>query len=284
MSISNLVTDKDFLRDIIHSDFRIPDSIPAAELCFALMSNLHSIDGELRDDLSYGILVNLLEKKPFTAQEWSDMLAVAVSDDYLFWGIGQSGTDTVFARAFAILIVAAILEFDAVSRLLSPDLVQQTTQSVLDYIRSERDYRGYVDGKGWAHSVAHMSYALDSCAHHPATTKEERMAILDGIFELATLPVPLNYMEADHLSRVVFRMIKDEQVTVENLRSWIERFNLPLDRTGETVLQNGNASDFLKSMYFLLTWEQPNYPLISLISGQIKDLNLFYRFGISFDS
>ncbi|MCF8568550.1 DUF2785 domain-containing protein [Alicyclobacillus tolerans] len=284
MNLDTLATNKKFLRDIIRNDFQISESVNATELCLKLMPNLHSIDAEFRDELSYGVLANLLERESFTVQEWSEILAVSVSDDYLFWGIGQYDTDTVFARAFAILIVAVIVEFDAVRGLLRPEQVHQTTETVLDYVRRERDYRGYVDGKGWAHSVAHMSYALDSCAHHPSTTKEERMAILDSIFELATLPAPLSYMEADHLSRVVFRMIKDEQVTAEELHPWIERFSLELDRTGETVLRNGNASDLLKSLYFLLTWEQPNHPLINIISAQIKKMNIFYRYGISFDS
>lgn len=284
MDIRTLVTDKDFLRGIVNKNFCIPDSINPSELCQELMSNLRSTDGELRDDLSYAILSRLLKEASFTAEDWSNMLATSISEEYLFWGIGQYDTDTVFARTFAVLIVAAIVEFDVVRKFLSPEQVHQTTRSVLDYIKRERDYRGYVDAKGWAHSVAHISYALDSCAHHSFTTQDERMEILDGIFTLATLPVALTYMEADHLSRVVFRMIKDEQVSPEQLSTWIKRFDLELDRTGKTVLENVNASDFLKSLYFLLLWEQPYHPLMSVISGQIKRLNIWFRYGISFES
>lgn len=286
MTIRTLATDKEFLRGIVNNGFRIPDSINLRELAVALMPNLRSSDGELRDDLSYTILSQILKRESFTTEDLSEILASSISEEYLFWGIGQCDTDTVFARTFAVLIVAEIVEFDAaVRQLLGPKQIHRTVEAVLDYTKRERDYRGYVDDdKGWAHSVAHMSYALDSCAHHPLTTQEERVEILDSIFTLATLPAALTFMEADHLSRVVFRMIKDKQVSTDQLSIWIKRFDLELDRTGKTVLKNVNASDFLKSLYFLLSWEQPNHALMSVISEQIKRLNIWYRHEISFES
>lgn len=278
MNLGTLVTDKGFLQGIINTDFSIPDWISPGTLCLELMPNLRSSDAELRDELSYAILEHILRRELFTAEEWSKLLDVSVSKDYLFYGIGECGTDTVFARAFAILVVAAIIGIDAArNSLLRPDQIHQTTKTVMEYIRLERDYRGYVEHKGWAHSVAHMSYALDSCAHHPFTTVEERMEILDRIYELATLPAPLTYMEADHLSRVVFRMIRDELIEIEYVHAWIKRFDLELDQTGEMVLRNVNASDFLKSLYFLLTWEGSDHVLARTISDQIKKLNIFYR-------
>jgi hypothetical protein len=277
MNLGTLATDKGFLRRIINTDFSIPGGISAATLCLELMPNLRSSDGELRDELSYAILERILKRESFTAEEWSMLLDVSVSKDYLFYGIGECGTDTVFARAFAILVVAAIIGIDAARKsLLRPDQIHQTTKTVMEYIRLEHDYRGYVEHKGWAHTVAHMSYALDSCAHHPFTTVEERMEILDRIYELVTLPVPLTYMEADHLARVVFRMIRDELIEIDYVHAWIKRFDFELDRTDEAVLRNVNASDFLKSLYFLLTWERLDHVLASTISQQIKKLNVFY--------
>jgi hypothetical protein len=278
MNMGTLARDKGFLRGIVNTDFSIPDWVSAGELCLELMPNFRSSDAELRDELSYTILENILKRESFTPQELEMLLAVSVSEDYLFWRIGECGTDSVFARAFSILVVAAIIGIDASRKLLRPDQIQHTTKTVMDYIHLERDYRGYVEHKGWAHSVAHMSYALTTCTHHPFTTAEERTEILDRIFELATLTVPLTYMEADHLSRVVFCMIRDEHIDIEYLHSWIKRFDLELDRTSEMVLRNVNASDLLKSLYFLLHWEQSNHVLASTISEQVKKLNIFYRF------
>lgn len=278
MNYGQLMTDKEFLRGIMNTDFGVPDGYSAVELCLHLMPNLRSSDAELRDELSYTILENVLRSESFTPPEWERLLEVAVSEDYLFWHIGECDTDTVFARAFAILIVAVIIGIDARKKLLCADEVQHANRTVIEYVRRERDYRGYIEHKGWAHSVAHMSYALDSCAHHPFTTVEERKEMLDGIFKLTTSPTPLTYMEADHLARSVFRMIEDELIDMEFFHDWVQKFDLELGRLGESVLQNENASNLLKSLYFLLHWEQSNPSLANIVSQQIKKMNVFYRF------
>lgn len=216
-----LGADKAFLRSIVERDFTIPNNvISVSELAFALMPNLRSPDPELRDELSYSILERIIQVGMLSANELKELLLLSISEEFLFASIGDRDTDTVFTRGFAILIVAAILEADAKTRLLSPEQIHHTTNIVLDYSRRERDHRGFVDGKGWAHAVAHTADALDSCAHHPVTNNEERIGILEVIAELATLPESLTYMEDDRLAFPVLRMVQGEQVEMDCLHSW----------------------------------------------------------------
>lgn len=244
------------------------------------MPNLRSTDPKLRDALSYSILTKIIQTELLSANELEELLLLSMSGEYLFAGIDQRDTDTVFTRAFSILIVAGIVESDAESRLLSSELIHRTTNAVLDYAKSERDHRGFVDGKGWAHSVAHTADALDSCAYHPITTTEERIAILDAIAKLATLPEPLTYMEDDRLAFPVLRIVQGEQVSLDYLRSWVRRFDIDIVPSKEATLHHVNAEHFLRSLYFLLYWEKPNHPLLETIADQLKHLNVYYRYGI----
>jgi len=276
-----LSADKDFLRRIVDHDFTIPNNVISAyELAFALMPNLRSPDPELRDELSYSILARIIQVGMLSAKELEELLFLSMSEGFLVAGIGERDTDTVFTRCFAILIVAAIVEADAEARLLSPEQIHHTTSIALDYARRERDHRGFIDGKGWAHSVAHTADALDSCAHHPVTTTEERIAILEVIAELATLPEPLTYMEDDRLAFPVLRMVQGEQVELDYLHSWVCRFDIDIAPPKETTLRHVNAENFLRSLYFLLHWEQPNHPLLGTLADQLKHLNVFYRYGV----
>jgi len=50
------------------------------------------------------------------------------------------------------------------SPFLTIDDVQTIKETVFRYINEEKDYRGYVDGKGLAHSVAHIADVLVNIA------------------------------------------------------------------------------------------------------------------------
>ncbi len=52
----------------------------------------------------------------------------------------------------------------------------------VDYILREKDYQGFVEGKGWAHAVAHGADLLTSVVVHPGTDSERLFPIyLEGI-------------------------------------------------------------------------------------------------------
>jgi len=185
----------------------------------------------------------------------------------------------VFTRSFAVLIIAALVEVDSKRRILPEPLVREAANSVMDYAKRERDHRGYVDDKGWAHSVAHTADALDSCAQHPAITMKERIAILETIAKMVMLPEPLAYLEDDRLSFPVYRIIQAKKVSQEFLQSWMSRFDIDEIHSKQAALRHVNVQHFFRSLYFLLQWEQPNHPFIEVIVSRLKDLNIYYRYG-----
>ena len=85
-----------------------------------------------------------------------------------FTGLGESGTDTVFTRSFSTLVIAAIIEYDVKKTVVNPDLVHSTVNKVTYYLMEEKDTRGFIEGKGWAHSIAHGADALGALAKHPS--------------------------------------------------------------------------------------------------------------------
>jgi hypothetical protein len=58
--LSELVTDKAFLRSIAANNYRIPDDIDPFDFSLALLQNFATTDAELRDELTYMILAHLI--------------------------------------------------------------------------------------------------------------------------------------------------------------------------------------------------------------------------------
>ena len=129
-----------------------------------VLSFLGSPDPRLRDELAFAILSDWVYERDLLApDELREMLAFALSEDGIRHGLGESGTDSVFARSFAVLVVALVLAVDNRSPYLSDVEFANVLTALLEYAGSERDLRGFVPGKGWAHSAAHVADALDEC-------------------------------------------------------------------------------------------------------------------------
>ncbi len=268
-----------FLRNIVKNNFSLPADFHPFDLVLEIMPNLHSPNSELRDELTYNILVNVLLQKRLTERQTVELLRQSIGDDYLFYRIGETETDSVFARGFGVLIAAAIVEIDAQSPELPIEEVRTASKQIVKYAFEERDHRGFIDGKGWAHSVAHTADALDSCAHHPYATLADQELIIDAIHYLATVPHPLNHLEDDRLAYAALRMILKDQDCVLDWNEWISKFGFKPGSSKVDDLRNANAGHFLRALYFMLVWEHPSSSLIERIQLQIKTIHAHYRYG-----
>lgn len=127
-----------------------------------LLPWIASTDGELRDNLVYTALYDIFEAETLQQGDLEWVLAELVSDRYLFRGLGPANGDDVFRRSFSLLVIDAILETQP-ARHMPGRTLQQVWNAYRDYVTRENDLRGYVDGKGWAHSLAHgadVAYSL----------------------------------------------------------------------------------------------------------------------------
>ena len=104
-------------------------------------------------------------------------------------GLGQSDTDSVFRRSFSALILAECIARDTERPLVPGGKVLEWGDRIATWILEERDLRGFVPGKGWAHAVAHGADALATLARSPHVGQAELNVLLDVIAERLALPV-----------------------------------------------------------------------------------------------
>ena len=283
--ISELASNKTYLHAIADNSYQLPDDIDRFAFLQALLQNFATTDAELRDELTYMILAHAIidqenaDKLSTTQRE--ALLQMCIDDAHLFYSVGETAGDGVFMRSFSLLIIAALLYADAQFQQISEEATRKTQTALLRYAREERDWRGYIQGKGWAHSVAHLMDALDEIAQNRYMSQPDREAIMHIIVYLATLPEPLCYEEDDRQSFAAYRVIAAGMMDDAFLESWVESFFV--ERTegipGGTLddiaswVRAANARNFLRSLYFRLLWNQKAPSLLERISGVLRRLD-----------
>ncbi|GGE55845.1 DUF2785 domain-containing protein [Priestia taiwanensis] len=144
-----------------------------------MLPYLGVIDSELRDKLIYHTYYYLITNEHLSNAYLEELLYTCL--DKLQTGIGLSKDDSVFTRSFASLVVALIIGADNKKLFLPKDCVLRVKDALCIYVQQEQDVRGYVEGKGWAHSIAHVADALDELVkncHVDVSMYEEIIDIL----------------------------------------------------------------------------------------------------------
>ena len=272
-------TDKAFLRSIVENSYQIPESLDPFDFACALLVNFASSDGELRDQLSYMIFANgIIARQKLTPEQSERLLSIALDKEHLFYRIGEYGTDSIFMRSFSNLIIAALLYSDAHKPTFSAAIIHQTKRALLEYARLERDWRGYVEEKGWAHAMAHLADALNECAQNRTMSMQDRKEILTLISRLAKLSEPLYHEEDVRLAMVAYHIILGKQVDEGFLKIWIDSCFVQRDSEVISWTQGSNVKNFLRSLYFLLRWSGIVPMLAEHISTVLKQQDEVYLF------
>ncbi|MGZ4112066.1 MAG: DUF2785 domain-containing protein, partial [Tumebacillaceae bacterium] len=98
------------LQYIKDHDYELPEGQTPLRVVQEILDILGSPDPELRDTLGYTVLAHLLtDQNKLTSEELRQVLARVLSEEMLFWQLGESGTDSVFLRSFSALALALVL-------------------------------------------------------------------------------------------------------------------------------------------------------------------------------
>ncbi|RLQ97465.1 DUF2785 domain-containing protein [Falsibacillus albus] len=244
------------LQEIKNNDYRLPDEYSVFEAVKLVMGSLSSPDGELRDDLGYTILFKwLIEQKLLNGTELKNLLEQAQSSKMLYFEIGEIESDSVFLRSFSSLLIALILHRDNEENLLGEEDFQGLLCQLTKYCSLERDFRSFVDGKGWAHAPAHISDALDECVKSRFAGLEECIVILNSIKNmLGNAPAVFDAEEDERMAIPVIGMIVQKKVKVGILVDWLHE--LEVDKASSVDAANLkkriNIKHFIRCLYMRL--------------------------------
>lgn len=175
---------KAYWQAIVANEYRVPDKSNAMELMRTLVTFSSSPDPELRDTIGYETFWRWVHLSgSFSAHELDEVRASLVKNVRV--GLGEQDTDSVFGRSFAMLLLKELAAKD----LKTPFLTDETFAELLllssESLAQERDLRGYVAMKGWAHATAHAADLLRALARNPRLRREQILIIANAVVERA---------------------------------------------------------------------------------------------------
>jgi hypothetical protein len=179
-SQANAGHDRPFWRAVIAQKYQVPAGQAAAPLAMELAAMVASPDPELRDNFGYEILANWIHRSGRLNAEDLDALRKFYVPVALK-GLGEREADSVFARSFALLNLKELAAAD----LKTPYLTQTTFDALFELavnaLSSEKDLRGHVPEKGWAHATAHAADLLRILARNNKFTFAQQTRAIAAI-------------------------------------------------------------------------------------------------------
>jgi len=214
---------KEYWRGIAAKRYEVPEGEKAFGLAKELSRYLKSSDAELRDDLAYSILAEwILEKNAFSGDE---LLALEAEwRGNLKAGIGESGTDSIFLRSFSALCLSAIAERELKSQFLRAERYRKLLEAALEYLKDERDLRGFDEKKGWIHATAHTADLIAALARHPLFTEADQAKLLEAVGQrLETARAIFSFEEQDRLANALAAMAARADFNLAGFELWVNR-------------------------------------------------------------
>jgi len=269
--------DKEFWVTIAKHDYVIPTEYTLNELKEILFGYLGSTDPELRDDIAYIVYANWLKREMFTKAEIRAHVDELLAN--LDKGIGETESDSIFLRAFSVLLLAEIVHNDNKKPLLEQDQIQSILAKGLWYLEAEKDPRGYLPVKGWAHALAHTADLMLVLARNQQVGQNELSKILDGIAD--KIKQPNNYVyihrEDERLASAIIQIFQRNLVTYDEVEKWTNGF-LQTDKfTYNGIFQEENSRvyqntrNLLRSIYLQIPGakEFPNKEKLQVLFLQV---------------
>lgn len=146
-----------------------------------MIDNIGALDPELRDELIYETLFHWITEGRFTLEQLEYLLNITLDSTHLFYKVCDKDEDDVFRRTFSVLIVALIIYEHRKQNFLSGEVLYKIKDKLLEYMHVEKDVRGYVQVRGWAHSAAHTADALKELVQCDCFDKADLLDVLDSI-------------------------------------------------------------------------------------------------------
>lgn len=269
---------KELLKSIKNNEYAVPKGVSPYQLSLMMMDNIGDIDSELRDDLILPNLCIWINEGILSIDEVYKLLMIALDEEHILKGLGSIG-DSVFSRTFSCEIVASIIYRHRKEKFISQDDIKKAFNTVLKFYNEDKDVRGYIEDKGWAHGAAHGADVLDEFARCEEFGYEELKKILDAICKkVNTNHYGYIHFEDERMITAVKAVLERKIIPAKEIEDWIKNFN-KIEKTGrypEDLVIEFNINSFLKSLYFRLI-DKPEY---EQITNTVKDvLNEISRFG-----
>lgn len=265
------------LKKVVENEYKVLENMDYEYVTNKMLDNIGVLDPELRDNLIYMVLANWIMNDVYNNQELKQILNICLDDNHLYYKIGQTESDSVFTRTFSALILAVLLHKDNEIDFLEQLEFHTAALEVFKYFKEEKDLRGYVKQKGWAHAAAHGADILTEIAQSKKAKRNLLQKLLKAIISKTHIE---NYIyfngEDERIASAVKNVLKNPNSDDESINKWFREL------TDFEKIANRNKYDtfifniknLLKSLYFeIITDQDVDDRYLILITDSLKELD-----------
>ncbi|MBS9801902.1 DUF2785 domain-containing protein [Bacillus toyonensis] len=246
------------LEEIRNNNYILDNTLNIDSLSSNMLEQIGDTDSYLRDKLIYSTFYHLIKKDYLSHTQLQKLLLESIGEKYLLYKIHSDDEDAVFTRAFTTLLIALIIDADTKHNFLSQTDILNVKDQLILYMNDERDFRGYVQNHGWAHSIAHASDTFEALVHSPKLETLHYEEILKTLLnKVCVHSIYYKYEEDERLVYPIVAMLQNglkEEILILALRDLVAR--LPVQKQALPIesyeFLYGNIKSFLRSLFFRL--------------------------------
>jgi Protein of unknown function (DUF2785) len=214
-----------FWKAIKDHNFAVPSQESAGALALEIADLAASTDPSLRDGCGYGTLAAWIYRDNLLTGEHLETLRRKLLPAMIFH-IGESDNDTVFARSFSALYMSILAAQDLRKPFLSATAFKETLDTALRCYAEEKDLRGYVPVKGWAHATAHVADLLKFLARSPHLSAEDQKRIVNGVSQRCrTAHLVFAWGEDARMAAALLSIVDRKDFDDSPFKTWFQALN-----------------------------------------------------------
>lgn len=214
--------DAAFWKAIKEHNFAVPSQESAGALALEIANLAASTDPSLRDGCGYETLVAWIYRDNLLTGEQLEALRRKLLPPMISH-IGEADNDTVFARSFSALYMSILAAQDLRKPFLSAAAFNETLATALRCYAEERDLRGYVPGKGWAHATAHVADLLKFLARSPHLSAEDQKRIVNAVSERCrTAHLVFTWGEDTRMAAALLSIVDRKDFSASAFETWFQ--------------------------------------------------------------
>jgi hypothetical protein len=140
----------------------------------------------------------------------------------------QSPDPQGFERTFAALVLSELVRAERLNSHFTDNMRADVLNRSIAYVSGVRDYRGFSEGEGWRHGVAHGADLLMQLALSESTGREDLIRIRDAVAsQISPQGHFYIYGEPERLARPILVMAQRGAFTEDEWSTWFAKVSSP---------------------------------------------------------
>ena len=214
--------DAGFWKAIREHNFAVPEHESVGALVFEIADLAGETDPTLRDECGYEILAAWIYRDNLLSGEQLEALRRKLLPAMISH-VGESENDTIFGRSFSALYMSILAAQDLRKPFLSAAAFKETLDTALRCYAREKDLRGYVPEKGWAHATAHVADLLKFLARNGQLSVQDQKRIVVGVSQRCrTVPSVFVWGEDARMAAALLSIVDRKDFDTSTFDEWFK--------------------------------------------------------------